>query len=169
MGGVFALYFIIFTIGYVVYDQCLHFKEHKENIERSQKIEQYVKEHTDPELESRCRAALIDQISYEARYDDIYERIEKYKKENGELYLRFQDGIWRDVGYKRIDLWPGGKFTPGGVSKDPNDLLYRKVMYNNMTILVTLWLNTYDVMSEVQALKEAEKLYPMPQAKAKRY
>ena len=81
MGGVFALYFIIFTIGYVVYDQCLHFKEHKENIERSQKIEQYVREHTDPELEGRCRAALIDQISYEARYDDIYERIEKYKKE----------------------------------------------------------------------------------------
>lgn len=109
--------------------------------------EQYRKKFFDEWVDEALEKKLRDDLSTPSKYDEIWERIEKYKEDEGEVYLMRKlfgerEGrryFWEDVGKTRFQIRnKNGKCATGYTAKEYN---------NNYWKTMSLLMNTYEKLT----------------------
>lgn len=113
--------------------------------------EQYRKKFFDEWVDEKLEAKLRDDLSKPSKYDEIWERIEKYKRDDGEVYLMrklFGEKagrryFWGEVGEKRLRIRnANGKYPTGYTAK-----VYNENFWKTMSLL----MNTYEKLTSDDA------------------
>lgn len=109
--------------------------------------EQYRKKFFDEWVDETLEKKLRDDLSTPSKYNEIWERIEKYKEDEGEVYLMRKlfgerQGwryFWEDVGKTRLQIRnKNGKCATGYTTKEYN---------NNYWKTMSLLMNTYEKLT----------------------
>lgn len=109
--------------------------------------EQYRKKFFDEWVDETLEKKLRDDLSTPSKYNEIWERIEKYKEDEGEVYLMrklFGEKkgwryFWGDVGEKRLPIRnKNGKYATGYTAKEYNDNFWKTM---------SLLMNTYEKLT----------------------
>lgn len=109
--------------------------------------EQYRKKFFDEWVDEALEKKLRDDLSTPSKYNEIWERIEKYKEDEGEVYLMrklFGEKkgwryFWEDVGKTRFPIRnKNGKYATGYAAKEYN---------NNYWKTMSLLMNTYEKLT----------------------
>ena len=130
-------------------------RENVRSMEIAEARKEYVKAHTDSELEER----LMHDVENPEKYEDLWERIESFKRDNpvfcSKHASRYERFGWNNVGHERLMF----RSAKGG--------LYGKTQYESMlldgnrNIAVYLLMQTYGKMKKSHAQAEAERIYPI--------
>lgn len=163
--GVLELYEILFGGAWVTKELFKEAGERGVEKRRSELIKQYVAEHTDLELEER----LMREVESPSKYNEVWERIENFKRENpvyckreaDKSWKKKYDGTygyfsrfgWQDVGYSRLEFRTSKGSLYGKTQRE--DIL----LEGNRNIAVYLLMQTYGKMKLSHAKTQAENMY----------
>jgi len=143
--------------------------ELEENKANARQIFDFIEEHTDEILESKCRAYIDNPECSE----QIWETLESFKRDNpvwckkhenegwvGQYTKTYYQPLfgWQDVGKKRIVLHAAS-------SSLQQKSRERAALDINRGIVLNMLMQTYGKMTVAMARLEAEKKYPPPHSK----
>lgn len=113
-------------------------------------MDKFIKEHTDFELEKKLK----QDIENPNKFNEIYERLEEYKNNNGRYYLGFQY-IWdfRLSNNTRLRLTDRDGGLYGRTKKEADEL------YENRWVVLEMLMHTYEKMTYNQASWIASGVY----------
>lgn len=139
MFGVDDLFFLIAGGAYATKKCFDQIGENGRNIAIKNAINKYVEEHTDSELEEKLK----NDIENPAKYNEIYERIEAYKQNDGKYYLIFKDDWeWNSVGKLRLPVRDKHGSLYGRTKKESS------ILYENRYAILYMLMLTYDKMTK---------------------
>lgn len=136
MGGVFALFFILFTFCYVIIRLFCESAGTPGQILRSRRIKEFKDKYTDAALERKLSLEISGMTIESENYRMMWSRIKQYKREGGEM-LRIQAD-----NPQYLYIWDQIVGT-GTVMYDPAG--------SSAHILLELYMNTYNKMRRATA------------------
>ena len=170
--GVLDLFTILAGGAWLTKETFREVDEHGAEQYRTKLINEFIAQHSDIELERQLQA----QIENPACYDEIWQRLELFKRDNpvwckereskpeylpnSTICLPAQPG-WQDVGVQRLPFRDEyGYLTPA------NQRLAH-ILSQNRTFTLIMLMETYDKMTLSRARQAANKKYPIAPSKRK--
>lgn len=144
--------------------------EQVDNRTNKELVDAFVTENTDLELEAKLQKELLNP----ALHNDIWESLEKFKRDNpvwckqhedtgwyGEYTQKFHEPNfgWQDIGHKRVPLL-NAKGTVRGKNMQEESQLAA-----NRNLVLQMLMEMHGKMRHDIALIEARKKYPLPKSK----
>ena len=144
--GVNELFSIFAGAGFLANKSRKERQEKRASLTRNDLIDQYIKKYTDPELEKK----LIHDILDPQKYDEIWDRIESYKKRRGGWYVwKRHNPAWQEVGTHRLPFR-----TMSGQTYTKNQY-ENNVLQGNRNKALYMLMHTYGKMTVNDATWEA--------------
>ena len=136
MGGVFALFFILFTICYIIIRLFTEIAGTPAQSNRNRQIQIFIEKYTDAELERQLRAEISGMTLDSENYSVMWNRIVQYEKAGGEMLLIQKENpqylyIWEQI------------VGSGNITYDPQG--------ESCGILLELYMNTHNKMCRATA------------------
>lgn len=140
--------------------------EDQDDLVRSKRIQDFVEENTDQELEGRFN----EEILLPSNCEKIWETLELFKRDNpvwckrherkgwrGQYTGEYYEPVfgWQDIGHKRIPLF-GRNGSPYGKTQREGD-----VLDDNRKSVLQMLMETHGKMLRNIALTRARKKYPL--------
>ena len=154
---IIELYIVLFAVVYLMGTSIIHglkvigYNKSNKIAESDQpKIEEYMNQWSDRELEEKLKG----EVKIPSKYNEIWERIEKYKEDGGYWSIhcgRYAASAWESVGEKRLPLFNNKYKIPKGTD----------LMFNYRTIVMLL-MHTHDKQLGAEAYMAIRKQLGYP-------
>ena len=144
---------------------------------RSELIQAYILENTDSALEEKLRKDIEDPD----KYDEIWQRIERFKRDNPTMLwkkLHQKTGTICYAGFSLLNVRTYGVEDIGKKRlpfRDSTGSMYGKSyaeearLRDNREIALSLLIWTYGKETKTSAVQNAERIYPLPRGKIRNW